>query len=712
MFDSQYREDWRCAQPAFGAAPHEPENGPVSLLDMAARAPSRRPVDAVARHRLARMEREAADARLPADPDMRNEPAAWPQADALGPSTDGEPTFAPGLRRCGPSKRLIAAFGLIGAVAGGIVAQSLPARYDATAEVRIGTAGHLSALARADDRLRVVTSGIVINKVVDKLGLADDPDFNGTAGNGGLVPLLGSLLLRDDGGAASDAGHRHAMATARLAASLAVGNGSEASTIAVTARTGNGEKSALIANTVAEAVLDTVIAAKPAPAGGEVRTAASDEATRKLDVFLANHGLSSANGAAAADALLDLDGELAAARARKAELNGKIATMRTLGVDGAMGGGLPQEFESAAMADLRTQYLSIKLETDRAAARLGPRNPERIALDTQLSGTRDRIAAELRRIVASLQDELKDAVRTEQDLASRMAQTRLESDDVATLRTLRDAVRVAENAEAALDRTATASIPAAGNAGVVAKAYAPLEPGGPPRLEITFGGLLAGMAAGAGIGLARSRRRHDHSDSPAFPEEADTPDAAAARAARGYAPEAGAFAPPSHPAGPARESAGERLPDPDETAEVLYPPETAMYPVYTDPMHPFPPHGGDYPQPSFQPPAYMRHPYAQQAAMPMQPMPMAAPYPYSPYGPAQPWPMQPQPQMQAMPAGYYPYPHPPHAPHFAGYPLPAPAPQPSAAADPASLEEIRASLREFREAVRELAESRSRRRYF
>ena len=736
MLDGEHREDWRHERPlpAFGAWPPEAADEQGSLLSVTWAAEPQRQDDAATRHRLARLRREVRQGFSPAFAEEIEHTAAeaddfesagfhfddmkqteWPDGAGLAEDATAAPfavgssdtarseASAPvrsGTGRSGVvrSKRLVAVCGLLGAAAGGLVALSLPARYDATTQVQLA-GGNAATFAGIDDQLRVVTSGIVLDKVVDKLGLADDPDFNGAAGDGGLVPLMRSLILRSDGAAASDAGQRHALAAGHLAASLSAGRGSGPAAIAVTASTGNGEKSALIANTVAQAFLDTAAAMRSGPSTEAERAPAADEAGRKLDVFLAGHGLTSADGRAAADALLKLDDQLAAARARTAELNGRIGEVRSLGVDAAAGGGLPQEFESGAMGELRRQYLAIKRESDRAAARLGPRNPERIALDTQLSGARDRIAAELRRIVASLQGELKQAVQAEQELASRLAQTRLAAEDIATLRRLREA---AASVEAAPARNREEAAATAESMRIVARAYAPLEASGPPRLAITLAGLLLGIGAGVGLGAVRGRRR-----------QADVididPAASMTTAAAGGRRTPDAPVPTLRQAMPAQDpidaGGAERMSP--ETAEPPHTLETAMYPVYADQMAPFAPQQpGDYPQP-FPSYPYAAQPYGAQPVMP-QPMPIGVPYVYTPYAPAHLWQAR-----QAVPVGYYPYPQPPYGPRMAAYPAPSPAETaPGAASDQVSLEEIRASLREFREAVRELAESRSRRRYF
>jgi succinoglycan biosynthesis transport protein ExoP len=724
MLNSPYREDRRFDRPLLAFAADSREDGTTdgSLLNLAA-AEDRDEADPVARHRLARQRREAEQT----EPE-EGTPSPLRTIEQDGPSgprvpwfssrdgdtaqahgvvepasrsrtSDARPAARPTRNRV-RSAPLVAVWGLIGLAIGGLVATSLPERYEATAQLQLKSGA--AAVGARDEPLRVATSGIVLNKVVDKLGLAEDPDFNGDSGDTGLLSLARSLLLRDDGAAASDAGHRHALAASRLANSLSVTRSESGPLIDVTARTGNGEKSALIANTVAEAFVGTVADMQAGPAAEA--TDGHDEAVRKLDVFLANRGLTSADAVAAADALVKLDDQLSAARTRTAELNDKIGVMRTLTVEAAVGGGVPQEFDSSAMGELRAQYLAIKREVDGAAARLGPRNPERIALETQLDGARKRIGAELRRIVTALQDELKQAVEAEQAVAARLAESKLGAEDITTLRSLRAAVDSAAQAGSGASK---GSDEAAQPARIVTRAYAPMEPIGPPRLAITLTGLLLGLAAGVGLGGVRSRRGAEAASRPDAHETRST----AQRDQDTRALDINAVVSTVRQAIPAREPALADIddPSPSENAEIPDPLETAMYPVYTDPMPSHAHHPGEYPQQYYPPQPYPAQPYMPQpyGQAPMMQPHGGVPYPYAPYWPAPVW------QAQPVPAAYHPYPPAPYAPRMATYQQPPALPEPAQGGlDQSSLEEIRASLREFREAVRELAESRSRRRYF
>lgn len=747
MDGSRDREEWRRERSllALGRAMRGDDDAPPprplpAAAEMTGGADDR--MDARARHGLARERRQASSGRTRIDPQAWPAPR-WDGDDRLAGEEQDEadaPAWAApaplrstrhGQRRRRPSWRLVAATVVLGTCLGAATAFSLPARYQATAELTLdGEGAGWMAAGAVDSQLRVLTSGMVLTKVVDRLNLVSDPEFNGRDGGSGLAGLLPAVLMRD--APAADDGQRQALAVDHLAGVLSVASAG-AGSIAVTATTGSGDKSALIANAVADTFVELYEQNRSGAVTGDKGAADSrpDDAValaaaqRRLDDFALAHGLGDlAGGPDRIAEILQLDEDLATARSRTGELNAKVASLRTVGV-GAAAAGLPREFETGAIEALRAKYLDLKQQADSAAVKLGPRNPELRAIEAQLAGARDRLSAELRRIVAVQQAALKQAVETEQGYAASLARTGLTGEDIAALRDLRQAV-----AMAGVDRQAiTASVPAdaSGTAGqgahVVSRAEAPLQPSGPSRMLLTLAGSVLGLFAGLGIGVLRggaggeaeagferlpaddarseedqrtdwNHAGHPPDDPQAFPVTGRAPwsaDGAQWPAAQLY--RQGSFDPPAIP---------------DST-------ETAMYPAYPDQPHPQSrhPHGQQWPQPAEYPP----YPPQPQSAMPPAVQYYAPPYPpqlaYPPQH-AYPQAWQPAPPMPA-------YPYPQASPAYAGgqhYPpqpsfgYPPQEPGPAQAIDRSTLDEIRASLHEFREALRELAESRSRRRIF
>lgn len=439
------------------------------------------------------------------------------------------------VRGIARSKLLIVAMTILGAALGVAIALSTPKKYEATAELIVdprdlkltdrdltqSVVASDATLAIVENQVRVLTSGTVLNKVVDKLNLVNDPEFNGQGSGGlGMMTLIRSMLSRNDGPAAGE-GRRRALAVANLAESLSVERGGKTFVISVSATTQNGEKSALIANTMTDVFLQTFGQIQSDTAGRATNelTGRLDElrkgvevAERKVEDFRAAHDLVDAQGHLISDdEMLKLNQQLAIARARTLELNARAASARSIDVSSVLSGTLPEEINSNAMSELRSQYATLKQEADRAAIRLGPRHPELRALNAQLAGSRERITGELRRIASSLQVDLRRAVQLEQDLASRLAQLKVRSGDVnSDLVTLRELEREAAAKRSVYEQyllrareTGEQKDINTANINVISKAFAPLEPNGPSRAMTVLAGLLAGLAFGVGLGAMR-----------------------------------------------------------------------------------------------------------------------------------------------------------------------------------------------------------------
>ncbi|RWN01204.1 MAG: succinoglycan biosynthesis protein exop [Mesorhizobium sp.] len=439
------------------------------------------------------------------------------------------------VRGIARSKLLIIAMTMLGATLGVAIALSTPKKYEATAELIVdprdlkltdrdltqSVVASDATLAIVENQVRVLTSGTVLNKVVDKLNLVNDPEFNGQGSDGlGMMTFIRSILSRNDGPAAGE-GRRRALAVANLAESLSVERGGKTFVISVSATTQNGEKSALIANTMTDVFLQTFgqIQSDTAGRAASELTGRLDElrkgvevAERKVEDFRAAHDLVDAQGHLISDdEMLKLNQQLAIARARTLELNARAASARSIDVNSVLSGTLPEEINSNAMSELRSQYATLKQEADRAAIRLGPRHPELQALNAQLAGSRERIAGELRRIASSLQVDLRRAVQLEQDLASRLAQLKVRSGDVnSDLVTLRELEREAAAKRSVYEQyllrareTGEQKDINTANINVISKAFAPLEPNGPSRAMTVLAGLLAGLASGVGLGAMR-----------------------------------------------------------------------------------------------------------------------------------------------------------------------------------------------------------------
>lgn len=437
------------------------------------------------------------------------------------------------------SKMLIVTLTLAGAVLGVVVALSTPKKYESVAEMlvdprdlrltdrEITTAGLPSdaTLAIVENQVRVLTSGTVLNKVVDELNLTSDPEFNGEAQSGLFSTLTNWRALFQRGGGDDGGVRRRALTIDSLARSLNVERGGKTFVVSVGVTTESPDKSALIANTMTRVFLETYGKFQSDTAGraadelnsrlDELRREV-EEAERKVETFKAENDLIGSQGRLISeDELVTLNTQLSVARARTLELNAKAASARAVTAEAALSGVLPEELASNVMTELRSQYAALRSEADRLSARLGPRHPQRQAIEAQLDGARAQIEGELRRIVSSIQVELRRAVQLEQELASRLAQLKVGQGDVnVDLVTLRELEREASAKRAVYEsfllrakETGEQRDINAANISVISQAFPPIVSVGPSRAITVLTFMVAGFIGGVGIGGARGAWR-------------------------------------------------------------------------------------------------------------------------------------------------------------------------------------------------------------
>ena len=163
------------------------------------------------------------------------------------------------------SLRLIMATTVAGTLLGGGVALLTPRTYSSTAELLAdgrGVAVDASAPQPAipdealrvmvENQLRVLRSQSLLADVADRLKLADDPEFDGTA-EGMSLSALARIISGAPGN--TDPEQRKLIAAQALARSLEITRDGASFVIDITATTRDADKSALIANTLAETFL-------------------------------------------------------------------------------------------------------------------------------------------------------------------------------------------------------------------------------------------------------------------------------------------------------------------------------------------------------------------------------------------------------------------------------------------------------------------------
>lgn len=472
-------------------------------------------------------------------PRDRSEPAPDKLADAV--ATQGNPYWRPLIDPAKvvmgvvASKWLIVAMTVLGAVIGALIALSTPKDYYAATELlfdprdiqivdRDLTKGGLpsdATLALIENQVRVITSGSVLTKVVDRLHLQDDPEFNGQADEGILHLLTHPRAIFSWGDEKSDASIRWTLAVGHLADSLDVRRNEKTFIIDIGVTTHDAQKSANIANMVASVFTETYgdMQSKTATRANDEITsrlgdlrASVEESEKAVADFKSKHDIVDAQGRPISDdSIVKVNDQLSTARARTAELQARADSARGVDPDSVLGSALPEQVASPALAELRAQYASLKQQADRLANKLGPRHPDRQALEAQLAGLRQQISNELNRIVASLKVDVKRAIQTQQQLAARLAQLKVEKGRLADEQVqLNELQREADSRravyEAFLQRARETGQQRGlntGNVNIISEAYPPLDPTGPSRAVIAIAGMFLGFLAGIALGAAR-----------------------------------------------------------------------------------------------------------------------------------------------------------------------------------------------------------------
>lgn len=459
-------------------------------------------------------------------------PRAGPPRNGGDDSDEWRPLIDPAqlLSTVWRARYLIAATTLAGGIAAALVALSIPKLYYSSAELLIDprdlklverelTPSNIpfdATLAIVENQMRIMTSRAVTSKVIEQMGLDADPEFNGTEPPRGVIGFIGELFAL---GGDSDPAVLRVRAMETLWDRLSVDRAEKSFVVNVTAASQDPQKAADIANRVTSSYIafqEKLQAGTANTASGELSSRLGElgdkvrESERAVEKFRAENDLLDAQGRLIGDEeLLRLNDQLSGARAGTIALNARAASVSRLTADDVVSGTLPEQVNSTILADLRGQHAALKQQRDALAIKLGPRHPDRLALDSQIESARQEIVAEVRRINSSIQVELKRAVQTEQDLAARLAQVKARQSaskgDLVRLRELeRQAAADRAIYEAYLLRareTGEQSNISTANISVISDAEPALEPQGMSRKLITAGGLAAGFAAGILLAL-------------------------------------------------------------------------------------------------------------------------------------------------------------------------------------------------------------------
>jgi uncharacterized protein involved in exopolysaccharide biosynthesis/Mrp family chromosome partitioning ATPase len=292
--------------------------------------------------------------------------------------------------------------------------------------------------------------------------------------------------------------------------------------VEVDVTTRSPEKSAQIANAIADAYLaeQTQIRADAARQVSQSLSARLQDlkdrvrdAEKKVEDYRTRNNMIGANGQLITEQqLTEMNAQLVAARARTAEAKGRLDQVTQVQRTKDENGAFPAALLSQTITALRSQYAEVMRREAEQMTTLGPRHPAVVDIQAQAERLRRMIDNEIDRTAVAARTEYESAKASEQTLANNLKA--LEGTTADTNQAMVGLRELEREAQASRDIYQAFLVRAretgeqqqidTKNIRVISKADTPLRRSSPPSsILIALGGLFLGAAAGCGIVLLR-----------------------------------------------------------------------------------------------------------------------------------------------------------------------------------------------------------------
>jgi uncharacterized protein involved in exopolysaccharide biosynthesis len=450
--------------------------------------------------------------------DLVHRPATietWPVAPRPGPVVTFDlPTT---LRWLARRRLLIALLAILGAAAGAaFVSLSIPT-YTVTTDVLVDPSNlrvmsndlftesqqRDTQLLDAESKLRILTSGNVLARVVADLKLAEDPEFAGDQSSLSVTQLLGLAKPPEKGDPALGA-------LRALAKRVKAIREERSFVVTVSVWTEEAAKSVRIASALVTAFQAELAKAE---ADDAARTAAglsdrldglrtsAEAADQAVEAFKREHGLQSSSGELVSTHIADqINAKVVDAQNRVILAESRYNQLTAADADGALNAN---GLQSDTMTELRARDALVKSQVESQSAVLAQNHPTLIALKAQLQTIERQITDETARMVQRAKTELDEARASLASLESEAGRMKttvfVDKQAQAELRQLeRDAEAKAAIYQTFLTRERQVSEREQLNTTNVRVISPPLPPqwrSWPPRMVMV-------MAAGLSLGLA------------------------------------------------------------------------------------------------------------------------------------------------------------------------------------------------------------------
>jgi len=479
-------------------------------------------------------------------------------APVLRPVPAQEEGLAETLRKLWRRRKLIAVTTILIGGTAGFVAWSMPSYYVAEARVLVGVDSprvlNVEAIITdvSPDAERVANEGFVLQSrtlaktVIDKLGLADNAQFNPDLATPSFWARATSLktylpaditdwldrLHKSPSKAAPAPDKALSMRDNRLIdvflSHIDVSLLGRSHVLSVKADARDPDMAASIANTLADTYIDyqrrdkistmdrvdKFLLGRVSELREQVRK--SDQA---VEDYRRSHGLykSGSSGGVTAQQLNELNSQLLAAQTAKAEAESRLQEAREVS-KGGIGGGesVPEVLKSPLISSLKEQEADAERKAAQLSASYGAKHPLMANANAEVGNARAKVSAEIAKTIDGLAREARTADARYKALSANFDQLKGQmgqvNDQSIGLEALERDATVNRNLLEAMLNRAKQSTGAAemlqANAKLVSPAAPSEAPSYPPKSLIAFLGLIGGLMVGCAIALMREGGDH------------------------------------------------------------------------------------------------------------------------------------------------------------------------------------------------------------
>jgi len=365
-----------------------------------------------------------------------------------------------------------------------------------------GKPGSDPATASFDSQIQIITSPEMLRRIVEREGLASDPEYAGPSS-------VLTRLFPDSAG--NDRTERTAE---RLNRNLSVRRGERTFTLDITVEASKADKAASLANAFAAAYVDdrtnaretinqqvsAALTSRLNDLRDRIRQSEKQIEDHKLRKSIIGGGGKPVTG----EQMTAVNLQLGVAQARAADMKTKLDQIEALRGQAAERGPLPEGINSRTLGSLRQQLGEAQRRATSLGQALGPQHPDLQAAQTALR--------DAQRVFAEEVDRVRNAARVDYDRAVGIAknlQAQLESLKKDSLSETQDeASLMAMESELEVNRAVHQALLAraredqkndrvdATRARLIAKATPPRDRAGPARLQIVTAAAAGGLALG------------------------------------------------------------------------------------------------------------------------------------------------------------------------------------------------------------------------